>query len=66
MTVKINGTLHPVSTPCTLAAVLSETGYDIRRIAVECNGEIIPKSQYEKFLLQDGDTLEVVTFVGGG
>lgn len=37
-----------------------------KRIAVECNGEIVPKSQYSEIILKDGDQLEVVGAVGGG
>lgn len=36
------------------------------RVAVESNGEIIPKKDYESHRFQDGDTVEVVQFVGGG
>ena len=38
----------------------------MERIAVERNGEIIPKTSYQDIILQDGDVLEVVSFVGGG
>ena len=50
----------------TVAEYLEGTDYDIRRIAVERNGEIVPKAQYENVKIEDGDTLEVVSFVGGG
>lgn len=50
----------------TIAEYLSETDYDSRRIAVERNGEIIFKSQYQSTILKDGDILEIVSFVGGG
>lgn len=50
----------------TVAEYLSETDYDSRRIAVERNGEIIFKSQYQSTILKDGDILEIVSFVGGG
>jgi len=50
----------------TLAAYLSEAGYDRQRIAVECNGEIIPKDRYDDHRLQAGDVVEIVRFVGGG
>ena len=43
-----------------------ENGYQKNRIAVECNGEILPKVEYEQKILQDGDVLEIVSFVGGG
>lgn len=45
---------------------LMESGYSLKRIAVERNGEIVPKAQYETTWLCDGDTIEIVSFVGGG
>lgn len=63
--VKINGTEYDLSGK-TLACYLAASKYDSRRIAVERNGEIVPKSLYEQTVLRDGDSLEVVTFVGGG
>ena len=50
----------------TLQDYLSGTNYDPLRIAVERNGEIVPKAQYGTTVLQDGDSVEVVSFVGGG
>lgn len=50
----------------TVLEYLNESGYDIKRVAVERNGDILPKSQYESTVLQDGDSIEVVSFVGGG
>lgn len=50
----------------TLADWLASAGYDQKRVAVERNGDIVPKAQYGDTLLQDGDCLEVVSFVGGG
>ena len=50
----------------SLVHLLEELGFSAGRIAVECNGEIVPKAQYDALLLEDGDTLEVVRFVGGG
>ncbi len=49
-----------------IAEYLTESGYNIKRVAVELNGDILPKAQYESTLLQDGDSVEVVSFVGGG
>lgn len=45
---------------------LTQNGYQMERIAVECNEEIVPKADYAKKILQDGDVVEVVSFVGGG
>ena len=63
--VKINGDFFLVAGK-TLAEYLSGTSFDPKRIAVERNGEIIPKSAYETTVLEEGDSLEVVSFVGGG
>ncbi|MBQ9921879.1 MAG: sulfur carrier protein ThiS [Clostridia bacterium] len=45
---------------------LIDAGYDINRVAVEINGEILPKLKYGSTQLEDGDVVEVVSFVGGG
>ena len=50
----------------TLASYIAEAGYNQVRIAVERNGEIVPKSKYGETVLVDGDCVEVVNFVGGG
>lgn len=63
--VKINGEYLDVAGK-TLAAYLAGTSYDPKRIAVERNGEIVLKAQYEETMLQDDDVIEVVSFVGGG
>ena len=49
-----------------LAEYLEERSFDIKKIAVEINGEIVPKSKYSETVLHDGDSVEVVSFVGGG
>ena len=49
-----------------LAEYLEEKAFDIKKIAVEINGEIVPKSKYSETVLHDGDSVEVVSFVGGG
>lgn len=63
--VKINGEPLDIAGK-TLAEYLASTKYDPMRIAVECNGEIIPKAKYGETVLQEGDVIEVVNFVGGG
>lgn len=50
----------------TIAEYLSTTNFDPKRIAIEKNGEIVPKAEYSSTVLQDGDSVEVVSFVGGG
>ena len=63
--VTVNGESLDIS-GVTLAEYLKGTSYKPERIAVERNGEIVPKAQYDQVILQDGDIIEVVSFVGGG
>ncbi len=63
--VKINGENLDIAGQ-TLTQYLDTTTYKLQRIAVERNGDIVPKMQYDNVVLKDGDVLEVVSFVGGG
>ena len=63
--VKINGTEYDAAGK-TIAEYLETTEYNPMRIAVERNGEIVPKATYAETVLQDGDSVEIVNFVGGG
>ena len=63
--VKINGEEKSVA-GMTVAEYLATTNYNPKRIAVERNGDIVPRSQYDNTVFQDGDSVEVVSFVGGG
>ena len=63
--VKVNGKELDLAGK-TVAEYLPTTDYDAKRIAVERNGEIVFKSQYSETVLKDGDSIEVVSFVGGG
>lgn len=63
--VKVNGQSVDIS-DISLSEYLDTTSYDKKRIAVELNGEIVTKLMYDKTILKDGDSLEVVSFVGGG
>ena len=65
MSVTINGEKAEVAGKL-LSDYLKDAGYDIRRVAVELNGEIVLKALYESTRLKDGDTVEIVSFVGGG
>ena len=50
----------------SVAEYLNSAGYDLMRVAVELNGDIVPKAQYCDTIFKDGDNVEVVSFVGGG
>lgn len=63
--VRINGEQMNVD-GTTISKFLQEAGYNMERIVVEKNMEIVPKANYDSTLLEDGDEVEVVSFVGGG
>lgn len=63
--VKVNGEEMDIAGK-TLSEYLSSANFDMQRIAVERNGYIVPRAQYDKTTLADGDSVEVVSFVGGG
>jgi thiamine biosynthesis protein ThiS len=50
----------------TVLALLERIGLDARKVAVERNEEIVPRSGYASVWLQAGDSLEIVHFIGGG
>ncbi|UCV28186.1 sulfur carrier protein ThiS [Ferribacterium limneticum] len=63
---KINGESRQFPDALTVAGLIDQLGYAGKRIAVERNGEIVPKSQHATTLLATGDQLEIVVAVGGG
>lgn len=63
---KINGKSVPEVAGQTLGAYLESAGLPHDSIAVEWNEEILPKEKYDTTVLQDGDVVEIVTFMGGG
>ncbi len=66
MNLKINGEERQFMAPLSVEELLQEIGLDPRKVAVERNLEIVPKSRYGKIALADGDRLEIVHFIGGG
>ncbi len=63
---QVNGKNITGKAGMTLQAYLEEAGYRIERIVVERNGEIVSKTEYNTVQLTEADTIEVVSFVGGG
>jgi sulfur carrier protein len=63
--IRLNGEEREV-TAGNLLALIDEIGLDGRKLAIERNYEIVPRSTYLETQLSDGDQLEIVTFVGGG
>ena len=66
MNLIINGECRDFPAPLTVAALLESLELAGKRIAVEHNGEIVPKSRHGETALVDGDALEIVVAVGGG
>ena len=62
----MNGEPHELDGPSTLAALVDGLGLDTRKVAVERNLEIVPRSQYLATALAEGDRIEIVHFIGGG
>ncbi len=63
---KINGESRQFSEVLTVTGLIDQLGYVGKRIAVERNGEIVPKSLHAATILVSGDQLEIVVAVGGG
>ncbi|MBL8297011.1 MAG: sulfur carrier protein ThiS [Rhodanobacteraceae bacterium] len=66
MNILLNGSAHECPDGTTLARLLADNGYAQRRIAVEVNRDIIPRSAHDTTALKAGDQVEIVHAIGGG
>lgn len=66
MNITLNGESRQFADIETISDLLTELGYQNKRLAVELNGDIIPKSEHAVTTLKNGDALELVVAVGGG
>ncbi len=66
ITIELNGTTTTAPADTSLGALLDERDIERRMVAVEYNGEIVPRYEYDNTVLRDGDRLEIVQMVGGG
>lgn len=64
--VQVNGEPRSMPAGLSLAGALEHLGLDPRKVAVERNLEIAPRSAYDQITIESGDRLEIVHFVGGG
>jgi len=64
--IRLNGDPFELTGPLTIAALLTQLEIEPRRVAVEHNLDIIKRARYETTTINDGDTVEIVNFVGGG
>ena len=66
MTIKLNGDPRELQGPLSVSALLEHLDVDARRVAVELNLSVVKKAAYDSSLINDGDEVEIVNFVGGG
>ena len=66
MQLTVNGESRSFSGVADVAGLVAALGLDGRKVAVERNLEIVPRSLYAQTSLADGDRIEIVSFVGGG
>ncbi len=66
MEIMLNGNPLPLQEPTTVAGLLESQQLGERRVAVEVNGEIVPRGRHAEHMLAAGDTVEIVHALGGG
>jgi len=66
MHITLNGESRTLKGAINLKQLVSELGLDNKRLAIEVNQEIVPRSEYAKHLLQEADQVEIVHAIGGG
>jgi sulfur carrier protein len=66
MDIELNGQPRRIDTGASILALLEREGLAERRVAVEVNGEIVPRSQHAAHALVEGDRVEIVHALGGG
>ena len=66
MEITVNGELRQISGNSNIVQLLREMNLLGKRLAVEVNLEIVPRSQYEQYLLKENDRIEIVHAIGGG
>ncbi|MDR1674376.1 MAG: sulfur carrier protein ThiS [Oscillospiraceae bacterium] len=62
----LNGKFIELPAQVSLSSFLTAQGYDLTRVAAEVSGNVIPRKDFDTVIVTDSDTVEVVTFVGGG
>ncbi|MGD2052565.1 MAG: sulfur carrier protein ThiS [Gammaproteobacteria bacterium] len=66
MNITVNGENRTLQEETSLAQLVESLGLKDKRIAVEVNRDIVPRSEYDNFILSDNDTVEIVNAIGGG
>ena len=66
MTITVNGAIESLTDACTLPVFLQSKGLEPKTVVVEINGDIPDKAQWNDIVIKEGDTLEILKFMGGG
>jgi sulfur carrier protein len=66
MNIRINGKDETLKSPSTVEALVSEKGLSADRIVIEHNRRIVPQEEWPGIMLRENDSIEIVSFVGGG
>jgi sulfur carrier protein len=66
ISLSVNGESRQFPQPLTCASLIALLGLTGKRVALECNGEIVPRGRHAEHTLADGDSIEIVVAVGGG
>ncbi len=66
MTVWVNSKSQELDDGATLAGLVEKLGMSLQRVAIEVNLELVTRARWADFKLNDGDRIEIVSFVGGG
>lgn len=66
MQIRLNGEPHEIDAPLSVTALLAQLNIDARRVAVEHNLVVVKRAHYDTTVVDEGDEVEIVNFVGGG
>jgi thiamine biosynthesis protein ThiS len=66
LTITLNGDQFELGQPLTVSALLAQLAIDARRVAVEHNLVVLKRDAFDRVIVQEGDAVEIVNFVGGG
>jgi sulfur carrier protein len=66
ISINVNGEPRQFAAPLSCASLIAAMGLAGKRVALECNGEIVPRGRHAEHTLADGDKIEIVAAVGGG
>ncbi len=66
MRIEVNGQEKDVADGLSIAALIVELSLEPKRVAVECNKQLVPRARHGETMLCEADQLEIVTLVGGG